>query len=69
MGTRGLCESGIVRRAGTKMAVVKEVPYPRGLPGNRRLSLSAGPQAEGTRGKRGQEPLLWFPQEGTGEAG
>lgn len=27
-----------------------------------------GQEAEGVRGTRGQESLLWFPQEGTGEA-
>ena len=30
--------------------------------------LQGGQEAEG-EGKRGQEPLLWFPGEGTGEEG
>lgn len=32
-------------------------------------STGVGQEAEGVKGKHGQEPLLWFPWNGTGEAG
>lgn len=32
-------------------------------------STRVGEEAEGARGEHGQEPLLWLPLEGIGEAG
>lgn len=34
-----------------------------------RISAGVNREAEGVRGTWGQEPLLWFPREGMGEAG
>lgn len=35
----------------------------------RRQGKHRDPEAEGGRGKRGQKPLLWFPQETIGKVG